>query len=106
MFFITAIESKIIQFRRISKPLVCNLIFGFCKFIQFSKVLPQYLSAWTTNKVKAEGVNIVTKSRVESANVDHDSGKLVLKLDTGKELKTDHAIVAVGIQPDHQFAKK
>jgi len=70
-----------------------------------AKVLPQYLSAWTTNKVKAEGVNIVTKSRVESANVDPDSGKLVLKLDTGKELKTDHAIVAVGIQPDHQFAK-
>jgi len=70
-----------------------------------AKVLPQYLSAWTTNKVKAEGVNIVTKSRVESANVDQDSGKLVLKLDTGKELKTDHAIVAVGIQPDHQFAK-
>ena len=48
----------------------------------------------------------MTKSRVESANVDPDSGKLVLKLDTGKELKTDHAIVAVGIQPDHQFAKK
>ena len=82
------------------------MYFCSCKFIYFSKVLPQYLSAWTTNKVKAEGVDIVTKSRVESANVDPDSGKLVLKLDTGKELKTDHAIVAVGIQPDHQFAKK
>ena len=64
------------------------------------------MSKWTTEKIKAEGVKIVTNAQVESAGLDSESGKLVLKLDSGKELKTDHAVVAVGIQPDQDLAVK
>ena len=67
-------------------------------------MLPQYLSSWTTEKVKAEGVNVVGKTRVEAAGVDSEKNKLVLKLDNGQTLETDHAIVAVGIQPDEKLA--
>ena len=41
---------------------------------------------------------------MDSAKLDRSSGKLVLTLNDGKEIKTDHAVVAVGIQPDHQLA--
>ena len=58
------------------------------------KVLPKYLSEWTTEKVKAEGVHVKPNSVVQSANVVDD--KVVLQLENGDQVLastiTRHAI--------------
>ena len=68
------------------------------------KVLPEYLSVWTTEKVKAEGVNIINNVEVKSAHVDNNSGKICLSLNDGQKLETDHVVVAVGIEPETKLA--
>ena len=60
---------------------------------------------WTTDKVKAEGVNIIDNVEVKSADVEKLSGKISLSLNNGETLKTDHVIVAVGIEPEIDLAK-
>ena len=60
---------------------------------------------WTTDKVKAEGVNIIDNVEVKSAEVEKLSGKISLSLNNGETLKTDHVIVAVGIEPEIDLAK-
>ncbi|KAK4306589.1 hypothetical protein Pmani_021596 [Petrolisthes manimaculis] len=50
-----------------------------------AKVLPEYLSRWTTDKVKSEGVDIITHSTVKDVTTTPD-GKLKLSFDTGKEV--------------------
>lgn len=49
------------------------------------KVLPEYLSRWTMDKVKAEGVNIVNNSKVSKVE-KLANGQLKLLLSTGKEV--------------------
>ncbi|XP_065345633.1 apoptosis-inducing factor 1, mitochondrial [Cloeon dipterum] len=66
------------------------------------KVLPEYLSQWTTNKVRHEGVEVLPEAFV--TGVSQESGKLVLKLNNGETIKTDHAVVAVGLEPNTQLA--
>ncbi|CAG2062417.1 unnamed protein product, partial [Timema podura] len=48
------------------------------------KVLPKYLSLWTTEKVRKEGVNVILNSEVEAVAIDHDS--LVLTLNSGNQV--------------------
>ncbi|MPC11528.1 Apoptosis-inducing factor 1, mitochondrial [Portunus trituberculatus] len=67
------------------------------------KVLPEYLSKWTTEKVKAEGVNVITDSSVKGVKSTED-GKLSLSLNTGSEIVTDHVVVAVGLEPNVDLA--
>merc|ERR1712150_102076 len=71
-----------------------------------AKVLPEYLSDWTTEKVKAEGVNIINNVEVKSAKIDQESGKVSLTLNDGQKLDTDHIVVAVGIEPETNLAEK
>jgi programmed cell death 8 (apoptosis-inducing factor) len=68
------------------------------------KILPEYLSAWTTNKVKAEGVNVM--SNTEVIGVKFENEKLILILSDGKSIKVDHAIIAVGVEPNTDMAQK
>lgn len=49
------------------------------------RILPEYLSKWTTEKVKSEGVNVITDSVVQGVKKTED-GKLSLSLSTGKEV--------------------
>ena len=49
------------------------------------RVLPKYLSQWTTEKVKAEGVHVLPKSHVEGAILEDD--KVVLTLNGGQKVK-------------------
>ena len=49
------------------------------------RILPEYLSKWTTEKVKAEGVSVVTDSSVKGVKSTED-GKLCLSLNTGNEV--------------------
>ena len=90
------------------------------------KVLPEYLSQWTTEKVKVEGVKVVANARVDNAVVEND--KLVLSLQDGTkvfsrqelsafylvihfllmlhwQISTDHVVVAVGLEPETELAK-
>ncbi|XP_071529713.1 apoptosis-inducing factor 1, mitochondrial isoform X5 [Panulirus ornatus] len=67
------------------------------------KILPEYLSKWTLDKVTSEGVSVVTNSYVKGVKTTEE-GKLVLNLNTGKEIVTDHVVVAVGLEPNVELA--
>uniref|UniRef100_A0A673NA86 Apoptosis-inducing factor 1, mitochondrial n=1 Tax=Sinocyclocheilus rhinocerous TaxID=307959 RepID=A0A673NA86_9TELE len=65
------------------------------------KVLPEYLSNWTTEKVRKEGVNIIMDAVVK--NVSYKNDKLEIKLKDGR--LTDHIVAAVGLEPSVELAK-
>ncbi|KAJ8348878.1 hypothetical protein SKAU_G00274670 [Synaphobranchus kaupii] len=67
------------------------------------KVLPEYLSNWTTEKVKREGVNVITEALVK--NVSFKDGRVEIKLKDGRMVTTDHLVAAVGLEPSVELAK-
>lgn len=67
------------------------------------KVLPEYLSNWTTEKVKKEGVKVIAEALVKSVSYKDD--KLEIKLKDGRVVKTDHIVAAVGLEPNVDLAK-
>ncbi|XP_073429208.1 apoptosis-inducing factor 1, mitochondrial isoform X2 [Dendrobates tinctorius] len=67
------------------------------------KVLPEYLSHWTTDKVKREGVDVISDAVVKS--VSYKSGKLHISLKDGRQVETDHIVAAVGLEPNTELAK-
>ncbi|XP_041657877.1 apoptosis-inducing factor 1, mitochondrial isoform X11 [Cheilinus undulatus] len=67
------------------------------------KVLPEYLSNWTTEKVKREGVKIISEALVKSVTCKDD--KLEIRLKDGRVVKTDHIVAAVGLEPNVDLAK-
>ncbi|XP_069604669.1 apoptosis-inducing factor 1, mitochondrial isoform X2 [Ranitomeya imitator] len=67
------------------------------------KVLPEYLSHWTTDKVTREGVNVISDAVVKS--VAYKSGKLHISLKDGRQVETDHIVAAVGLEPNTELAK-
>jgi len=68
------------------------------------KVLPDYLSEWTTEKVRSEGVTVMPNSRVKTVTKGTTSN-LAVKMESGKTVDTDHMVVAVGIEPDLALAQ-
>ncbi|XP_057367402.1 apoptosis-inducing factor 1, mitochondrial-like isoform X2 [Daphnia carinata] len=66
------------------------------------KVLPKYLSQWTTEKVIGEGVQVLPKTHVQGATMEDD--KVVLTLQDGQKIKTDHVVVAVGLDANTDLA--
>uniref|UniRef100_A0A3P9Q985 Apoptosis inducing factor mitochondrion associated 1 n=1 Tax=Poecilia reticulata TaxID=8081 RepID=A0A3P9Q985_POERE len=67
------------------------------------KVLPEYLSNWTTEKVKKEGVKVIREAVVKSVSFKDD--KLEIKLKDGRVVRTDHIVAAVGLEPNVDLAK-
>jgi programmed cell death 8 (apoptosis-inducing factor) len=67
------------------------------------KVLPEYLSNWTTEKLRKEGVKVVNNSVVTATAIEN--GKVVLHLNTGRQINAEHVIVAVGIEPNVDLAQ-
>ncbi|KAG8447698.1 hypothetical protein GDO86_014990 [Hymenochirus boettgeri] len=67
------------------------------------KVLPEYLSHWTTEKVRREGVNVMSDAVVKS--VRYQNGKLHIYLKDGRQVETDHIVAAVGLEPNTELAK-
>ncbi|XP_059407089.1 apoptosis-inducing factor 1, mitochondrial-like isoform X1 [Carassius carassius] len=67
------------------------------------KVLPEYLSNWTTEKVRKEGVSVITEAVVK--NVTYKNDELEIKLKDGRLFKTDHIVAAVGLEPSVELAK-
>ena len=68
------------------------------------KVLPDYLSEWTTDKVRSEGVTVLPNNTVKAVTKG-DSSNLKITMKSGEVVDTDHMVVAVGIQPDLELAK-
>jgi programmed cell death 8 (apoptosis-inducing factor) len=68
-----------------------------------AKVLPEYLSEWTTSKVQSEGVKTLPNSSIKSIK-KNENGRLELDL-SNKTVETDHVVVAYGIVPDNTLAK-
>ena len=60
-----------------------------------TKILPEYLSNWITNKMKSEGVQVFEETTVKSANLD-DQGKVNVTTNSGKTVKVDHVVLAIG----------
>lgn len=50
------------------------------------KVLPKYLSQWTTEKVRNEGVEVVTETEVENCTLENDGKQVNLILNNGKNV--------------------
>ena len=67
------------------------------------KVLPKYLSEWTTRKVQNEGVNIYPNSELVSADMTGD-GKVSILLTNGQKVNASHIIVCAGIDPSTELA--
>ncbi|XP_006881854.1 PREDICTED: apoptosis-inducing factor 1, mitochondrial isoform X3 [Elephantulus edwardii] len=67
------------------------------------KVLPEYLSNWTMEKVSREGVKVMPNAIVQSVGVS--GGKLLIKLKDGRKVETDHIVAAVGLEPNVELAK-
>ncbi|ETE62063.1 Apoptosis-inducing factor 1, mitochondrial, partial [Ophiophagus hannah] len=67
------------------------------------RVLPEYLSNWTTDKVKQEGVNVIPNAVVKSVSLAGD--RLLIQLKDGRKVETDHIVAAVGLEPNVELAK-
>lgn len=67
------------------------------------KVLPEFLSEWTTQRVREEGVNVIPNNQIVSADIV--DGQLSLKLIDGKSVLCDHAVVAIGSEPNVALAR-
>ncbi|KAK2493252.1 hypothetical protein MC885_001399 [Smutsia gigantea] len=67
------------------------------------KILPEYLSSWTMEKVRREGVMVLPNAIVQSVGVS--GGKLLIKLKDGRKVETDHIVAAVGLEPNVELAK-
>lgn len=52
------------------------------------KVLPKYLSLWTTEKVKNEGVDVITETEVESCSLENNGEQVNLKLSNGNSVSS------------------
>lgn len=70
-----------------------------------AKVLPEYLSQWSTARVVEEGVTVVANDRITAASAT-EAGRVELTLASGKTLTADQVVVAVGLEPNTDLAKK
>ncbi|CAF1340302.1 unnamed protein product, partial [Didymodactylos carnosus] len=79
------------------------------------KVLPEYLSKWTTERVREEGAEVITEIEVTGAQMQKNKINIQY-LDSSEPKKTnnvivcegfisvDHIVVAVGIDPNTELA--
>jgi len=69
------------------------------------KVLPDYLSKWTTKKIEKEGVKVMTNTRVSAATFDAETEKIVLETLEGDKLSVDTIVAAVGLEANTEMAR-
>lgn len=69
------------------------------------KILPAYLSRWTTEKVTKEGVEVIPNAEVLSCKLDPKEKMLHLQLSNGQLVKTDTVVICVGVQPNTNLGK-
>ena len=67
-------------------------------------VLPEYLSKWTTAKVKSEGVEVLSNTLITGCKYNRASKQLDLSFSNGETISVDHVVVAVGLEPKVELA--
>ncbi|XP_059171866.1 apoptosis-inducing factor 1, mitochondrial-like isoform X2 [Physella acuta] len=67
------------------------------------RILPEYLSKWTTKKVEREGVVIMANQSVTGAAFK--DGKVVISTNEGNTVSVDCVVAAVGLEPNVDLAK-
>lgn len=68
------------------------------------KILPEFLSKWTTDRVRELGVNVIPNTEVES--VDLVKNRVKLTLQNGQTIICDHVVVAVGSKANVNLAQE
>ena len=68
------------------------------------QVLPEYLSDWTTEKVRQENVDVRPNTPIKAAKVVNGRF-LELTTGRGEKVSVDHVIVAVGIDANTELAR-
>ena len=68
-----------------------------------SHSLPEYLSKWTTEKIKAEGVHVIGGCSIDK--VSSDGGKVILDLSNGSKVEADSVVVSTGLDINTEIAK-
>ncbi|XP_041453853.1 apoptosis-inducing factor 1, mitochondrial-like isoform X1 [Lytechinus variegatus] len=69
------------------------------------RVLPEYLSKWTTNKVSNEGVEVHSDMFLKNVSFNGDSKQVELQFSNGDKVDADHVVVAVGLEPNVGLAE-
>ena len=69
-----------------------------------AKVLPSYLSQWTTQRIKEVGVEVQPESQIVGVEM-FEGNQLRLKLSNGKSIIVDSVIQAVGSSPNVDLAQ-
>lgn len=54
-----------------------------------AKILPEYLSKWTTDKIREQGVNIISGLELKSAVLANNDKQVELTLSDGKKVSFD-----------------
>lgn len=67
------------------------------------KVLPEFLSKWTTERVREEGVNVIPSVEIQKTDLINNQVKLTLT--NGQTIVCDHVVVAVGSEPNISLGK-
>ncbi|KAK7602035.1 hypothetical protein V9T40_009476 [Parthenolecanium corni] len=70
-----------------------------------AKILPEYLSKWTTEKLREQGVNIISGQELKSAALTNNDKQVELTLSDGKKISVDHVVVATGSNANTELAK-
>lgn len=94
----------------VSKKYGGKVIQVFPESGNLQKVLPEYLTKWTTKKITEEGVDIVSNAKIVGAQINDN--KVELQLEASKKcekppknwLLADHVVVAVGLEPNVELA--
>lgn len=66
------------------------------------KVLPEYLSKWTTKKLQNEGVRVISDMSIKGVN--KEDKKIKLHLSNDEVISVDHVVVAVGAEANTDIA--
>lgn len=67
------------------------------------QILPEYLSKWTSKQLRSDGVTLVPDVTVKS--VSKKDKKIELQLSNNEIILADHVVVAVGAEPNTEFAQ-
>lgn len=69
-----------------------------------AKVLPDYLSKWTTERIREVGVDVQPNTQIVDVEI-YEGNQLKLKLKDGRSIIVDNVIQAVGSAPNVSLAK-
>lgn len=67
-------------------------------------VFPKYLMDWASKKIHKLGVVTIPNTQIDNAETKDSS--VCLKLTNGSEILADHVVVAIGIDPNVELAKR